>query len=245
MRIRFLGLICHIDRAETGNDDVAVLMKAPTNPHFPRLRVPNRHIFGQPPGMGGTTCVEIAGLSLNFSLGAGVANRAGLNGRIPKLTDFGGAGGALHPNIATKNAADTTDEIESFVTLPQGTYGVEDSFSMLGRLPEGDVCIARTVTYDAVVPAGTTKITITGIPSPIELKPTAIITITNLELRPSVPPVNHFSQYGQVFQPAKAITSILGAGVSCPGGTIDFVYPICTNEGSLTVGVECTNSQYP
>lgn len=243
MLIRFMGMICHIERGGTTGsaDDVAVLIKAPA--HLPRLRVPKRHIFGNPPDAPGTECFNLVNHTVTFSLEAGVADRTALAGTVPSLTTFGGSG-TVHPNIIGKVATDLSDGIESIITLPAGRYGIEDFFPFRGTLPVGDVCIARTVVYDVNLD-GATVVTISGIPGgPIDLKPTAIITITNLEPRP-IPAANHFPQYGQVFSPPKTITTLASTTVSCPQGTDDYAYPICEDEGFMNIGVECTNSGYP
>lgn len=243
MKIRFMGLICHIARSETGNDDIAVLVKAPA--HLPRLRVPKRHIFGNPPNTPGTDCDNLQHRRITFSLGAGVANRAALAGAVPRLSDFGGSAGTLHPNVPPQNATDPADSLETFVVLPAGTYGVEDSFPYLGVLPAGATCIARTVTYDVTLPGGTVSVQLLGLPTgPVILKPTAVITITNLEPKP-IPALNHFHEYGNVFQPRKTITSPVQTTTTCSTGTSDYAYPTCQGEGFMNIGVECTNSTYP
>lgn len=244
MRIRFMGLICHIDRARTGNHDIAVLVKAAA--HLPRLRIPKRHIVGETET--DTRCFALNNHSIQFSLGAGVANRAGLTG-VPRLMDMGAtANSILHPRVPVKDATDINDSLESFVTLPAGTYGIEDHFYYKGILPGGTVCVPRTVIYNVTVPAGTTQIDLLGLPGGmVPLRPTAVITITNLEPAPSNVP--HFKEYGKIFLPAEAIVEPQRTNPPerclLPTATEDYAYPSCGKDDFKNIGVECTNSTYP
>ncbi|HYI08185.1 MAG TPA: hypothetical protein VEK57_03855 [Thermoanaerobaculia bacterium] len=240
MIIRFMGLICHMDRRETG-DDLAVLMRE--TGHFPYLRVPNRHRWGAPDDADGTECIDLRNKTIWFNpLGTGIADRTGLVD-VPSLSAMGGMGGVLHPNIVSRYAADPADELESFVILPAGVYDIEDWYRNKGTLAAGPpVCVARTVRYTA--PA-TGKITVAGISGPIELKQNAIISITNFER--IMIPGNHFGRYGDLFSPRKTIASPLHSPTDlCPQGTEDYAYPKCRDDSDEQhLSVECSNSTYP
>jgi hypothetical protein len=240
--MRFIGLMCHVDRNGAGaNEDVVVLVKEPK--HTARLRVPRRHIFGQPDSQPGAQCEDVDQCKLSFDLPAGTTDRSGLLG-VPKLTDHGGNNGALLHSDVTGRIV--TGNLRAFVTLPEGRYGVEDRFQFLGTLPNGsNECVPRTVIYNMTVPAGTTKVTVSGLKNggTIELKPTATITITNLEMVPNGTP--HFDEYKHLFQTPVTTTPLGLTTVACPTGRSDYSYPRCPDELFQAVGVECSNSSYP
>lgn len=241
--MRFMGLICHVDRAEAGNDEeIAVLIKE--DEHLPKLRVRKGFVFGEHPDNPAIVCRDLAGANIRFSLGKGQANRSGLAGAIPGLKQQGGNGTALHPHVA---ARDTTGNLRSFVVLPAGTYDVEDRFERLGTFVNGQPqCVARTVTYDVQVPANVTKVTVTGFQDgepPLELKPEAVFSITNLEDQRNGDP--HFRLYKHMFANEVTIEDIVRSATECGEGTEEYFYETCPTETFKNVGVECTNSQYP
>lgn len=244
MQIRFMGLICHVSRDEAAgrDEDIAVLIRE--NLHLPRLRIRKGHLFGEDPGDPDIICKNLTGVVLRFSeLGAGVADRAGLVD-VPSLDGQGGNGAALHPHVATR---DTSGNLLSFVILPEGSYGIEDRFANHGTLAtrSDPKCIARTVTYDAIVPAGVTKITITGLQNgeTLELKPSAIFSITNLEPYPN--PKSHFHQYSNMFASSVTIANVVPSTELCDSGSTEYVYETCSDEPYKNVGVECSNTDYP
>ena len=244
MQVRFMGLICHVERdgAAGRNEDIAVLIKEDL--HVPRLRIRKGHLFGEDENDPEIICKDLSGVVLRFSeLGAGVADRTGLVG-VPSLDGQGGNGAALHPHVA---ARDTSGNLRSFIILPEGTYGVEDRFAKQGTLatrsdPE---CIARTVTYDAVVPSGVNKVTITGLQNgeTLELKPSAIFSITNLEPVPN--PKSHFRRYSTMFGSSVTIVNVVPSAELCDSGSTEYVYETCPDEPFKNVGVECSNTDYP
>jgi hypothetical protein len=242
MKIRFMGLVCHVHQKEAGNgEDIAVLMKE--EKHLPRLRVRRGYVFGEHQDEPAILCEDLSGAVVRFSLGSGVANRDGLVG-IPGLKQQGGNGTALHPHVG---ARDTSGNLRSFIILPEGSYDVEDRFETLGTFVGGTPsCVARTVTYDIPVPANVTKVTVSGLQGggTIELKPEAVFSITNLEdVRLGDP---HFRLYENMFADSVTIADIDELkDERCDSGTEEYFYETCTNEPFKNVGVECTNSQYP
>jgi hypothetical protein len=241
MQIRFMGLICHVDRTQTG-DDLAVVLKA-TN-HFPKLRIPNRYLHGRPNSAVGNQCESLEGRTISFDpLGAGTANRAGLTG-VPRLSPLTGGGEVLHPNVATRDATDPSDNLQSFVILPAGVYGVEDRYDVQAIVNGVLQCVTRTVIYEVPVPGAVTQVSVLGLPISIVLKPHAVITITNLEPIPNG--TAHFGEYGKLFSPPKVIASLTAAASVCANGTKEYAYPTCDGDGGYkNIGVECTNSTYP
>jgi hypothetical protein len=235
MRIRFMGLICHVD-----DEDVAVLMTA--DDHIPLLRVPNRFRTGFDDNATGTICDLLSDRTISFSLSSGTVSRTGLTG-VPKLSDLGATSVTLHANVALKDATDHSDSLEAFVVLPAGSYGVEDWYALKGTIAisGSPVCVARTVIFDATA---SSSITVSGLASSLSLKPNAIITVTNLEAVPNS--TSHFSTYGDLFDPPASITSPSLSLTVCPEGSDEYAIPTCTDDGGyLNIGVECSNSTYP
>lgn len=235
MRIRFMGLICHVE-----DEDVAVLMTA--EDHIPLLRVPNRFRSGFSDEATGTICFLLSDLTISFNLSAGTVNRTGLAG-VPKLSDLGATNVSLHANVALNDATSHSDSLESFIVLPAGTYGVEDWFAQKGTIAINGsaVCVARTITYDV---SASSTISVSGLSSSLSLKPNAIITITNTEAVPNS--TSHFGVYGNLFDPSATITSPALSITACPEGSDEYAIPTCSDDGGyLNIGVECSNSTYP
>jgi hypothetical protein len=235
MRIRFMGLICHV-----ASEDVAVLMKA--DDHIPLLRVPNRFRTGFSDQATGTICYLLTSRTVSFDLSAGTVVRTGLTG-VPKLSELGATSVTLDANVGTHDATDTSDGLEAFVELPAGTYGVEDWYALKGTIAISGsaVCVARTVIFDATA---TSTITVSGLGTSLSLKPGAIVTVTNLEAVPNS--TSHFSAYGNLFDPPASITSPSLSMTVCDAGTDEYAIPTCSDDaGYLNIGVECSNSTYP
>jgi hypothetical protein len=235
MRIRFMGLICHV-----ASEDVAVLMTE--EDHIPLLRVPNRFRTGFSDEATGTICFLLSDLTISFSASSGVVNRTGLAG-VPRLSDLGATSVTLHANVPLHDATDHTDSLESFVELPAGTYGVEDWYAQKGTIAIGGspVCVARTVIFDVTT---SSTVTVAGLGTSLSLKPDAIITVTNLEAVPNS--TSHFATYGDLFDPPASITSPSLSNTTCDIGSEEYAIPTCSDDGGyLNIGVECSNSTYP
>jgi hypothetical protein len=140
-----------------------------------------------------------------------------------------------------KSQTPVIGRFESFVLLPEGKYGIEDYFETKATFNGTDyLCIPRTVTLTTT---GSATFVVSGLPMALSLKPTATVTITNLENPPL--PSSHFHLYGNLFDPPASITPPTeDPNRLCVEGTQPFI-PTCPREEEQSVTVECSNSQFP
>lgn len=241
MLLRFLGLIAHV---EENNENLAVLMQAPA--HLPILRVPRRHQVGQPDHSTAVDCYQIRNRTITFSgPPAGPGDRSGL-APVLNLTALGaGPGSNLHPNVrARRPDADPADGVESMAVLPDGTYGVEDWFETKAVVNGSLVCVPRTVTYDVTATSTVVVNGLPGLPGGLQLKPTAIITFTNIEPRETGVP--HFRNYERLFDPPVALNVPGDDPTLCPDGDSEPAIPKCSGDGGFSnLTIQCANTGYP
>jgi|GEM_PF-3463206 len=236
MKIRFMGLISHV--LDTNNKNVAVLIKEAN--HVARFVVPVKDTVGGDPDDLTNRCFDLDGKDISFSLAGGV-DRTGFHA-VASLSDIGGAGGVLHPDLIKRV---TGNLFRGFVEIDGGFYSVADYFEEKASFNGGKSfdCLPRTVLFTST--DQTSNVTVSGLPSALVLKPSAVVTIKNLDLRVGAPP--HFELHGTIFKPAKTLATISGSTSStdkCKSGT-PAVVPVCPKEVDQDMSVECANSRYP
>jgi hypothetical protein len=232
MIIRFMGLITH---AHIDGTDVAVLFTA--DHHHARFIVPEADIVGSDDTLLTNRCFGLTGRRVSFSA-AGPVERSGLVG-VPSLSLLGGSNATVHGNVATRTA---TDPFDSFVEIAGGSYGIEDYFEEKATFNGTDfICMPQTVTFSTT--DITSDVTVSGLSEVLVLKPTATVTITNLDVRIAAPP--HFDTYGKFFDPPATIKVPTQVNApSCSDGEPAFI-PKCPRQPDQNMTVECADTQYP
>jgi hypothetical protein len=250
VKIRFIGLISHV--RTTKGDHLAVLIHE--KDHIPLLRYIEGDVVGGDDKNTTPACEKLANTTVTTSLTGTIIVKRGLAG-VPNLTEHGGTGKKLHAELEKNKVVKdrfTTVMVLRGDALRGASYYVEDWFQHHGSFGVGkEVCLPQTVVLD--IPT-TSDVTLTITPeggggaTDIKFKPVATVTITNAE--ELIGGGSHFNLFGKVFEDAAGGGTIFiqgpkPEGVKCGHGSDSVSAPKCPNGGGQTVGVECSNSQYP